>query len=391
VQTGAQPEPRDTPQSLQVALLTNFVPPYRAPLFKLLAQRFAAFRIFVSTTMEPNRSWQPGWEGLDVELLRGFSLQRTERHPHDFTNPVFVHLPYSVLFRLWKVKPDVVVSGQLGFASIMAALYCALQRRSALVLWLTLSEVSELGRGWIRRSVRRLLLARARAVMVNGASGERYARSLGASKQKIFRVYQAVDNAAFSDVRERSPATGHRLLFVGSTGTRKGLLPFLGHLARWAAAHRSQSVELRIAGADESPTAFESDPPVNMVVRWLGAVPYDQMPSVYAEATILVFPTLTDEWGLVVNEAMAAGIPVLGSHYSQAVEELVEDGVTGWTFHPDRADECRTAIDRALAASSEERAEMRSACRERIAAFSFAATAERMAEAIEFAASKRKL
>ena len=51
---------------------------------------------------------------------------------------------------------------------------------------------------------------------------------------------------------------------------------------------------------------------------------------------VLVFPTLADEWGLVVNEALAAGVPVLGSLYSQAVEELVRDGENGWTFRPDR-------------------------------------------------------
>ena len=177
--TGASPEEPDAAATLRVALLTNFIPPYRAPLFRLLARRFDAFRIFVSTRMEPNRNWEPQLEGLDVEVLRGLTVHRTERHPHDFSNPVFVHLPYTALFRLWKRQPDVVVSGQLGLASVIAALYCLLRRRSALVLWLTLSEVSELGRGWFRRAVRRSLLRCAQAVMVNGESGARYARSLG--------------------------------------------------------------------------------------------------------------------------------------------------------------------------------------------------------------------
>ena len=56
------------------------------------------------------------------------------------------------------------------------------------------------------------------------------------------------------------------------------------------------------------------------------------MAEVYAKASLFAFPTLADEWGVVVNEAMAAGLPVLGSIYSQAVEELVEDGVSGWVF-----------------------------------------------------------
>jgi glycosyltransferase involved in cell wall biosynthesis len=288
------------------------------------------------------------------------------------------------------MRPDVVVSGQLGMASIAAALYCALRRDAAFVLWLTLSEVSELGRGRFRAFVRRRLLARADAVMVNGESGARYARSLGTPEERIFRIYQAVDNAVFSELRERPRRLGRRLLFVGSIEPRKGLLPFLRHLADWATHHASQSVELVVAGSGESPQTGERNLPTNMSVRFLGDVPYERMPSVYANASMLVFPTLADEWGLVVNEALAAGIPVLGSRYSQAVEELVEEGSTGWTFHPDRADECRAALERALAASDADLDRMRTACRARIAGFDFRSTADRMSEAIGFAASRRR-
>src|SRR5436190_875726 len=74
----------------------------------------------------------------------------------------------------------------------------------------------------------------------------------------------------------------------------------------------------------------------------------------YSQAGILVFPTLADEWGLVVVEAMAAGLPVLGSLHSQAVEDLVTDGLDGWTFRPDDCASLRSALNRALGASAEE-------------------------------------
>jgi glycosyltransferase involved in cell wall biosynthesis len=69
--------------------------------------------------------------------------------------------------------------------------------------------------------------------------------------------------------------------------------------------------------------------PGNVTVRCSGTVAYEQITGAYARAGLFVFPTLAYEWGLVVNEAMAAGLPVLGSVYSQAVEELVRDGVSG--------------------------------------------------------------
>jgi glycosyltransferase involved in cell wall biosynthesis len=392
VSTGRTPARGERLEKARGALLTNFIAPYRVPLFRLLAREFGAFKIFVSTPMEPNRAWRPDWGDLDVEVLPALTLNRTARHPHEFSERLFVHLPYTALVRLWRFRPDVVISGQLGLASALAAVYCVLRRSAGFVLWLTLSEVSELGRGRIRRRLRRWLLARADAVMVNGESGARYARSFGTPDAKIVRVYQTVDVAAFSGPGNREREAGGRLLFVGSGEPRKGLRPFLGHLARWAGAHPERPVELWVAGAGTE--CLGPAPPVlpdNLRVRWIGHVPYERMPEIYAEAGILAFPTLADEWGLVVNEAMAAGVPVLGSRYSQAVEELVEDDRTGWTFRPDRADECLAAIDRALATSPEELALMRSACRERVAALTFEATAERMLGAIGSAMAQREV
>jgi len=127
---------------------------------------------------------------------------------------------------------------------------------------------------------------------------------------------------------------------------------FLPALSNWAARNIDRNVELVVVG--QGPLSLEVAGfrcPKNLTLRLLGPVAYDQMPDVYQNGGILIFPTLADEWGMVVTEAMAAGVPVLGSLYSQAVEELVVDGENGWTFRPDRPAEMYGALDRALNAS----------------------------------------
>jgi hypothetical protein len=99
----------------------------------------------------------------------------------------------------------------------------------------------------------------------------------------------------------------------------------------------------------------------------------------------LVLPTLADEWGLVVVEAMAAGLPVLGSLYSQAVEELVVDGRNGWTFLPDDPCGMQSAIHRALGASVGELNQMAENARQDISGLTPSAMAEKMAAAINYA------
>ena len=69
-------------------------------------------------------------------------------------------------------------------------------------------------------------------------------------------------------------------------------------------------------------------------------------PRVYAKASLFAFPTLGRNGGVVVNEAMAVGLPVLGSIYSQAVA-VVEDGASGRVFRPMNREEVDAVLDRA--------------------------------------------
>jgi glycosyltransferase involved in cell wall biosynthesis len=103
--------------------------------------------------------------------------------------------------------------------------------------------------------------------------------------------------------------------------------------------------------------------PANVRVEWQGHVPYESLPASYAAAGLFVFPTLGDEWGTVVTEAMASGLPVIGSVYSEAVVETVVDGVNGWRFAPESAAAVAAGLMRAFATSPAELNEMRAAAR----------------------------
>ena len=69
-------------------------------------------------------------------------------------------------------------------------------------------------------------------------------------------------------------------------------------------------------------------------VRLLGHVDYLDLPSVYASADVFLQPSVSDTWGLAVNEAMACGLPVVVSNRCGCHEDLVETGGNGFTFDP---------------------------------------------------------
>jgi hypothetical protein len=91
---------------------------------------------------------------------------------------------------------------------------------------------------------------------------------------------------------------------------------------------------------------------------------------------------LADECGLVVNEAMIAGLPVLGSRFSQAVEELVVDGVNGWIFTPTDEQDTYNAIERALQTDTKTLEAMSDRAVHTVAGLTQSAMAKRMSETI---------
>jgi glycosyltransferase involved in cell wall biosynthesis len=366
----------------RVALLTNFLPIYRVPLLESLAENVRQLRVFLSVKMERNRDWPVFWGLLDVVVHRSITIERNFRNAHGYTDQTFTHIPYDTLPLLWSYRPDVVVSSELGVRSLLARLYKLLRPSTRLIIWATLSEHTEESRGAIRENLRRWLLRRVDAVYVNGASGSRYIRSLGYNGLISIVPYVA-DNSAFLDPGIRRRDDTLRLLYTGQLIERKGLKPFLQQLARWCSVHQEKTVLLTVVGSGEQLDQIRRiELPPNLQIDFKGSMKFEELPSQYHRAELYVYPTLADEWGLVVNEAMMAGLPVLGSRFSQAVEELVVDGVNGWVFNPNDEHDTYDAIGRALQADTKTLEAMSDRAVHTVAGLTQSAMAKRMSETI---------
>jgi len=373
--------------AVNVILFTNFIPPYRVPLFKALEKRLGRLSIFIFTPMEPNRSWPVQWERLEVKVQRSFTFRSIWRHESGFREPFSVYVPYDTFWLLWRRRPKLVIFGDFGARGLQATVYRLLNPDSRLIMWAMLSEHTERGRGRVREMLRRWIFQRVDAAIVKGESGARYVRRFGVREESIFLAPDTIDVASFATERTvDTPGTNHRLLYVGQLIERKGLQPVLSTLSEWAERNPDHTLELWFAGEGPLRQVLESSSlPPNLSLRFLGPVPYVELPQVYADATMLVFPTLADEWGLVVNEAMACGLPVLGSIYSQAVEELVEDGTNGWVFRPDSREATFNALDRALRTPPEVLQSMGESARDEVSKLAPDVVAQRVVAACHYA------
>lgn len=351
-------------RALKIAFLTNLIPPYHKPFLDCLAKRHE-MRVLLSTPMEPNRPWKLEWDGLDVVIQKTLTLSGRWRHPRGFTEPLFLHVPIDTVAQLRRFGPDVTISVEMGARTLLATLYRKLWRKSKLIVWAEIAESTEQARGWMRNGMRRFLHNSVDAFLVTGASGARYLRGLGVSETKIFQICYTTDVSKFAAAPlSRKSACERRLLYVGQLIERKGLLPFLDALSQWALANPDRRVEFVLAGDGPLRNRIERSPrPSNLDVSFAGSTQYEGLPRVYADAGIFVLPSLADTWGVVVNEAMAAGLPVVGSIYAQAVSEMVRDGENGWVFRADDPGEMYNAIDRALNIAPEQLQGMRQCAR----------------------------
>jgi glycosyltransferase involved in cell wall biosynthesis len=300
--------------------------------------------------MESNRSWDVDWQGLEVIVQKTITMPGRWRHPRGFEEQLEVHFPLDTLQQLRRFGADIVISNELGFRTLLAVLYTRLRPSARVIAWTEVTELSEHGRGLARNLLRKVLRNNIHAFLALGTGGAQYIKSLGVDEERIFKLAYTTDVQQFAQntlTRQRRQA--RRLLYVGQLIRRKGLDYFIPALSRWADAHPDIQVEFVLAGDGPLRASLESAPRArNIQMIFLGSVSYENLPQVYADADIFVFPTLVDTWGVVVNEAMAAGLPVLGSIYAQAVTEMVEQDHTGWTFRPDYPDEIYRAIEQGM-------------------------------------------
>jgi glycosyltransferase involved in cell wall biosynthesis len=342
----------------RVAFLTSNIISDRYVLFKVLQPLIADLRIYLSGRAEMDDPRLRSLHDLPVYRQRSIRVRRAVVHSGGFADYVENHFPFDTLFRLLAYKPHIVLSGELGVRTLLSVIYRWIFRRTTLIVWATCSERTEATRHPLRTVIRRWMLKHVDAAYVNGSSGERYLRGLG-FRGRIFVVPYSIDSGLFA----RGSAVlddGRMYLFCACRLVEgKGLYPFLVVLAKWCSDHLSQRVNLRIAGYGPELTRLQSVvAPPNLEIEYLGKVPHEQIADRYHAASIFVFPTLVDEWGLVVPEALSAGLPVLGSIFSPSVEELIVEGENGWKFDPLDRGSTYDAIGRALLADRKTLEEM---------------------------------
>lgn len=340
-----------------LTLVTEIPAPYRIPLFNALADRLD-LRVVFLRDRNPERPYalHRGERRFMSRTLRGTELTVRRR---------WVVANVGLLPHL-RGADVVVIGGWNQPAFWEAAAWCKVTH-TPLVAWVE-STAADHRSGWFEPAKRRLLGAIDRYV-VPGAASRAYLEGLGVPASGIVVAPNAVDPEIFGRGR-RSRDDGRCLVVsVGRLSPEKGVDVLVE-------AVRGLPVELEIAGAGPEEARLRTLAGDNVV--FLGWVARDALPDLYANADVAVMPSRSEPWGLVLNEAALAGLPLVSTTAAGAAWDLIEDGVNGFRVPAGDVHALRAALDRlvrddAFRRSAGERS------RELVSAFTPAAWADAVA------------
>jgi glycosyltransferase involved in cell wall biosynthesis len=211
----------------------------------------------------------------------------------------------------------------------------SLWRRAPFVIWSgTIASSHEPVAGW-RRLQRRVLVRRASGFVAYGSLARDYLVGLGAPRERVMIGINTVETGFFRREAERlrGAATRPEFLCIGDLTARKRPDHALRAFAAATTGH--PDAVLTFVGDGPLRASLQAEAAALGVaarVHFEGFRQRSDIPGYLARARCLLFPTWFDIWGLVLPEAMAAGVPAIASVHAGATHDLVEDGVTGFAL-----------------------------------------------------------
>lgn len=322
------------PALVRVALVTNIPAPYRLRMFELLAaEPGIELKLFFCSQREPDREW-------DLRPLRAPHVYLRERVLT--WRGRFIHANPDVWPLLGAFQPDVVITTGFNPTHLLAFAFARLHGARHVAMT-DGTATSEAKLTFVHRWIRRCVYRRTDAFV--GASEGSFAlyRQYGVPKASMFKSHLCADNAAFAAVATlATDADSPRdidFIFCGRFVEGKQPL-FAIEVAAAAARRLGRRVTLLMVGSGEleARMRIEADLVSDRVqTHFPGFAAQAALPSHYARAKVLLFPTLGDTWGVVANEACAAGLAVIVSPQAGVAGELVRDGVNGRVLPLDAA------------------------------------------------------
>lgn len=355
---------------IRLAIVTNIPAPYRLPVYEqLTADPGIDLCVFFCSGREPDREWNLGQARFAHTFLKESFVSYRGR---------YIHINRDVWPALQSFKPHIVVTTGFNPTHLLAYAWARIHgaRHVAMTDGTLESEAALTApHRWIRRHV----YAHTAAFIGASDGAMRLYRSYGIDSSAMFKSHLCADNALFFNAPPQAKV--YDFMFCGRFEAVKN--PFfaldVAHAVALRLGRRVSVVFVGSGGLEGEIRAYAKSLEAEVETSFAGFARQEALPGWYGASRIFLFPTRWDPWGVVANEACAAGVPVLVSEVAGSAGELVRDGENGFVMLLD----CERWTDAAVRLLTDESlyAAMGARCRERVAEYSYGNAARGIAQA----------
>lgn len=363
-----------------VVLVTNAPAPYRVPALALLARNpDISLNVIYCTHSHIDKTLDTNEHGFESYFLT---------KPYYAFERRFIHIDIGVIKLLRELRPDVVIT--TGYIpTFLYAFLWAWWRGVPHIVMTDGTLNSERSYSWVHRLIRRIVFNRS-ASFIGACQGSLdLFKSYGVTEEKLFKAPLAINNQRFFNQNNTEEKVD--FIFCGRLIKYKGPLFALEVVAEVSKRlGRIISIDFVGSGNQEDNLRQRAKELKDYVqVRFHGYATQEVLPAYYKAAKIFLLPSEWDPWGVVGNEACAAGLPVIVSPYAGVAGELVLDGENGFVRELDLQQWTTAAVD--LLSNQALREHMGDRAREIVQNFSFEAAANAMHAAIIKAIEKKQV
>lgn len=355
---------------MRLVIVTNIPAPYRLPIYGLLACNPALdLHVVFCSGREPDRAWNLG----EAHYAHTYLNERMVTYKGRF-----IHFNDDIWAVLDRLRPHVVITTGFNPTHLLAYAWSRLHRAAHVPMTDGTLE-SEAVLTPIHRWLRRRVYARSTAFIAASEGGKRLYRDYGIADRDIFQSHLCADNARF--FAEGAIPKRYDFIYCGRFVAIKNPL-FALEVARDVAGQLGRRVSIVLVGSgglEAEMRAFAQSVADRVEATFAGFASQEELPRWYAAARVFLFPTSWDPWGVVANEACAAGVPVVVSEVAGAAGELIRDGENGYVLPLDRGKWVDAAVR--LLTDDALRAAMGGRGRELVAEYSYENAARGIAEA----------
>jgi glycosyltransferase involved in cell wall biosynthesis len=313
----------------RVLFLQNLVYPIRTPFFNLLSSKRKIEVCYLSDTAS-NRKWK-----IKTNTLKHkYKILRNLRIPTPLPALEIVLNPFA-LFEYFSFEYDYLIT--IGWANPTNYLFILLSylRNKPYFLWIESTLNEESLQRKLMTPVIKVLIQNAKACIVPGTASKKYVESYY-SKVKTIVVSNAVENDKF--VNKKSITKIPVLLYVGRFSPEKNILTLLDAIKELEKKYKFKLWLIGYGKQEQEIKKYIKDNKIKSVNK-IKYASREEIKSIYSSSDLFILPSKQDPWGFVVNEAMAAGLPIIASNKIGASFDLIKNGMNGYVFDPNSTKE----------------------------------------------------